>query len=146
MTITKASIDRMPEVAKVLRASFDHTYTQFPKLHTPEEDESFFTNVVFTKNKVYIAEDESGKIVGFIAFNNEFIDHLYLLPEAQRKGVGSELIGLALQHSAHLKLWTFQENFGARAFYEKHGFVAILETNGADNDERQPDILFERKQ
>ena len=145
MTIAKASLDRMPEVAKVLRTSFRHTYPTFPELHTEEEDREFFTNIVFPKNEIYIAEDVSGKIVGFIAFNNEFIDHLYLLPEAQRQGIGSELIGLALKHSDHLKLWTFQENTGAIAFYEKLGFTPILKTDCSGNDEKQPDVLLERR-
>src|SRR5688572_17067568 len=76
MTIAKATLDHMPEVARVLRASFRDTYPTFPELHTDEEDRAFFTDVVFPKNEIYIAEDASGKIVGFIAFNNEFIDHL----------------------------------------------------------------------
>ncbi len=135
----------MPEVARVLRASFRHTYPTFPELHTDEEDRAFFTDVVFPKNEIYIAEDASGKIVGFIAFNDEFIDHLYLLSEVQRQGIGSKLIELALTHSDHLKLWTFQENTSAIAFYKKHGFSVILETDGAGNEEKQPDVLLERR-
>ena len=137
--------DLMLEVAKVFRASFQHTYPHFPELHTPEEDKNFFTNVIFEKDEVYIAEDEHHKIIGFIAFNKEFIDHLYLLPEAQRKGIGSELIHIAFQHSDELSLWTFQENFGARSFYAKQGFIVIKETDGTDNEEQQPDILFQWK-
>lgn len=143
--ITKASLDRVSEVAKVFRASFRHTYPNFPELHTADEDREFFTNVVFAKDEVHIAEDGAGKIVGFIAFNNEFIDHLYLLPEVQRTGIGSALLKVALEHSDHLKLWTFQQNSGARAFYATHGFVAIRVTDGAGNEEQQPDILFEWK-
>lgn len=145
MTITKAPLDRMPEVAHVLRTSFRHTYPTFPELHTDDEDREFFTNVVFPKNAIYIAEDASGKIVGFIAFNDEFIDHLYLLPEVQRQGIGSMLIQHALEHSDHLKLWTFQENTASIAFYQKHGFTPILETDGEGNEEKQPDVLLERR-
>ena len=137
--------DRIPELAHVFRTSFRDTYPLFPELHTPEEDLEFFTNVVLAKDEVYIAIDEKLRIAGFIAFNKEFIDHLYLLPEAQHEGLGSKLIRIAFAHSDELKLWTFQENTGARSLYQKHGFIAIKETDGADNEEKQPDILFWRK-
>jgi putative acetyltransferase len=140
--ILKATKDRMPEVARIFKVSFRHTYPNFPELHTPEEDRKYFTKVVFEKNDIFIAE-VSGTAIGFIAFNNEFIDHLYLLPEAQRQGIGKKLLAIAKQHSDHLQLWTFQQNNPARSFYIKHGFVAVRETDGASNEEKQPDILFE---
>ena len=141
--ILKASKDRMPEVAIVLRTSFRVTYPNFPELHTSEEDREYFTNVVFEKDEVYIAEDsDSGRIVGFIAFNKKFIDHLYLLPEAQRIVLGSQLLEIAKAQSNHLQLWTFQQNTVARTFYEKRGFHAVRLTDG-DNDEKQPDVLYD---
>jgi len=133
--------ERIPELAKAFRVSFRNTYPDFPELHTPEEDIDFFTNSVYAKDEIYIAEDEEKSIVGFIAFNKEFIDHLYLLPKVQRKGLGSELIAIAQKHSDELRLWTFQENTNARSFYTKHGFVAIKVTDG-ENEEKRPDILF----
>ena len=41
-----------------------------------------------------------------------------------------------------LKLWTFQNNLGARRFYEERGFIAIAMTNG-DNEEQAPDVCYE---
>ena len=143
-SIKKATPSHIPEVAFALRASFDATYPTFPALHTPEEDVKFISDVVFEKDEVYVAEElDSGKVVGFIAFNKEFVDHLYFLPEAQRRGLGSQLLELAKHQSNHLRLWTFQENLGARAFYEKHGFRAVRFTDGEENDEKQPDVLYE---
>jgi hypothetical protein len=43
-----------------------------------------------------------------------------------------------------VRLYTFQENTGARRFYERHGFVAIQFTNGETNEEHCPDVLYER--
>lgn len=143
--IRKATIESMPEAARVFRTSFDHTYPHFPQLHTPDEDLAFYTNTVFPNNEIYLAEDESGRVIGLIAFNRDLISHLYLLPEAQRMGIGGALLKLALEQSDRLQLWTFQENIGARTFYETHGFTAIRETDGADNEERQPDVLYEWK-
>jgi hypothetical protein len=33
-------------------------------------------------------------------------------------------------------------NVGARCFYERHGFTAVEMTDGAGNDERQPDVRY----
>ncbi len=35
-----------------------------------------------------------------------------------------------------------QRNNRARAFYERHGFRVARMTDGADNEEREPDILY----
>jgi len=43
---------------------------------------------------------------------------------------------------AGLELWTFQVNDGARRFYERHGFRAVEVTDGAGNEERQPDVRY----
>jgi hypothetical protein len=41
-----------------------------------------------------------------------------------------------------LRLWTFASNAGAQRFYERHGFVETRRTDGRDNEERAPDILY----
>ena len=38
-----------------------------------------------------------------------------------------------------MQLWAFQSNTGALRFYERHGFVAVEETDG-DNEEGAPDL------
>lgn len=39
-------------------------------------------------------------------------------------------------------MWVFQRNEGARAFYAKHGFTEVERTDGAANEEREPDVLL----
>jgi ribosomal protein S18 acetylase RimI-like enzyme len=41
-----------------------------------------------------------------------------------------------------LRLWTFASNTPAQRFYERHGFVEMDRTDGQDNEERAPDILY----
>ena len=149
--IRQAGIADVPVVARVFRASFRHTYPHFPELHTPEEDLHFFSATVFSQNSVYVAEaTDSGarQIVGFIAFTSEMVNQLYVLPDATGAGVGSALLAVALEQCRpgdSLKLWTFQCNLKARNFYSKHGFAMVRATDGAENEERQPDILLEYK-
>jgi GNAT superfamily N-acetyltransferase len=72
------------------------------------------------------------------------VEHLYVRPEEQRAGIGSALIEEAKsRRPSGLRLWVFQRNDGARAFYARHGFAEMRLTDGADNEEREPDVLLE---
>jgi GNAT superfamily N-acetyltransferase len=112
-----------------------------PHLHTPEEDAWWFAERLFATNEVWLAEAE-GAPVGYIAFRPGFIEHLFVDPARQGAGLGPQLLAKAKAAFAELSLWTFQQNLRARAFYEKHGFDIVVETDGADNDEQLPDVLY----
>jgi GNAT superfamily N-acetyltransferase len=72
------------------------------------------------------------------------VEHLYVRPDAQRAGIGSALLEEAKRGRPNgLRLWVFQRNHAARAFYARHGFVEVRSTDGADNEEREPDVLLE---
>jgi ribosomal protein S18 acetylase RimI-like enzyme len=58
-------------------------------------------------------------------------------------GIGSGLVELAKRERPDgLRLWTFASNTGAQRFYEAHGFVEAQRTDGRDNEEGAPDILY----
>jgi hypothetical protein len=60
-----------------------------------------------------------------------------------RAGIGDRLIELVRQRQpSGLQLWTFQVNAAARRFYERHGFVAVEWTEGAANEEGEPDVRY----
>jgi RimJ/RimL family protein N-acetyltransferase len=42
-----------------------------------------------------------------------------------------------------LQLWVFQRNTRAIRFYEHNGFQKVKETDGALNEEKLPDAMFE---
>jgi putative acetyltransferase len=56
--------------------------------------------------------------------------------------MGCALLDIAKAVSGSLQLWTFQRNIAARRFYEARGFVAVEETDGSHNEEREPDVLY----
>jgi GNAT superfamily N-acetyltransferase len=107
----------------------------------PDEDTWFFRENVFKENHVWGAV-EASKIVGIIAFTSDWINQLYVMPEAQAQGIGSKLLAIAQADASLLQLWTFQKNALARQFYEAKGFVAIKETDGSENEEKEPDVLY----
>jgi ribosomal protein S18 acetylase RimI-like enzyme len=151
--LTRATAADMPEVARVFRASREHSLPYLPDLHSPQEDLAFFTDVVFPNNIVIVARasdshasadlTNASQIAGFIAFDKSFVHHLYLRPQYLRHGLGTRLLNEAMSKRDRLKLFAFQRNVNARAFYEKHGFTAVTFSDGAETEEKEPDVLYE---
>jgi putative acetyltransferase len=110
-------------------------------LHTQDEDRRFYRERVFPTCTVWGAFDNDG-LVGIVAFREDWIDQLYVLPRAQGRGVGTALLEIAKSQAKKLSLWTFQRNDAARRFYERRGFAAAKETDGSENEEREPDVLY----
>jgi ribosomal protein S18 acetylase RimI-like enzyme len=71
-----------------------------------------------------------------------WIRHLAVFPEYQRQGVGTALLGKAQDRSpVELRLFTFQRNVTARAFYERHGFTAVA-FGVSPAPELEPDVAY----
>ncbi|XSC46564.1 GNAT family N-acetyltransferase [Bradyrhizobium sp. RDT10] len=131
----------MEAAARVHRISFDHALPWLTGLHTPEEDRWFYRKRLFATCTVWGAFD--GDVMsGVIAFHDDWIEQLYVLPEAQERRIGSELLEVAKRASERLQLWTFQRNAPARRFYEARGFRLVEQTDGARNEEKEPDARY----
>jgi GNAT superfamily N-acetyltransferase len=131
----------MDAAARVLRTAFDHALPSLAGLHTADEDRWFFRERVFTTCEVWGAFD-GAEMIGMLAFREGWIDQLYVLPEAQGRGVGTDLLQVAQTSLNRLQLWTFQRNRQARRFYEARRFALVQETDGSRNEEREPDALY----
>ncbi len=139
---TRLGWDEVARVAMIHREAFDERLPWLAGLHTPAEDLAFFRDVVFVECELWGIVDDD-ELIGFIAFRDGWIDQLYVRPHRQGYGVGGALLAIAkAANPAGLRLWTFARNEHARRFYMKHGFIAIDETDGSGNDEREPDILY----
>jgi putative acetyltransferase len=141
MTIRELELHEMDAAAAVHRASLLHAVPFFAGLHTREEDRQYFRERVFPACEVWGAFDEQ-TLVGIIAFRRDWIDQLYVLPSAQRRGTGTALLEIARNKYSSLHAWTFQRNIVARSFYESRKFVRIKETDGLGNAEKEPDVLY----
>jgi GNAT superfamily N-acetyltransferase len=141
VTPRKLDLADMDVAALVHRTAFDHALPWLAGLHTPQEDRWFFRERVFATCEVWGAFGGSA-MIGVIAFREGWIDQLYVLPQAQGQGVGGGLLQVAQRAFASLELWTFQRNTPARRFYEARGFVLVEETDGARNEEREPDARY----
>jgi len=137
MSLRSAQATDAPSITRVFQAARDHSLAFLPKLHTDQEDHAFYAKVV-ERERVTVAE-AGGAVVAFLALDGDEIDHLYVDPAHHRQGLGTALLADAKAQREHLELWVFQRNRNAIAFYEAHGFAIVASTDGADNEEREPD-------
>jgi GNAT superfamily N-acetyltransferase len=139
--IRRAGPEDAGAVARVFlaaRAKMDY----LPALHSDEETTAFIKDVVVATQEVYVAE-EDGTVVGFAALHEEMLEHLYVHPAAQSRGFGSALLEEAKRACPDgFRFWVFQRNAGARRFYEDRGCRLLELTDGAANEEREPDALY----
>ncbi|WP_425229370.1 GNAT family N-acetyltransferase [Sphingomonas sp.] len=113
----------------------------YPMLHTPEEDSAYYRERVFEEGPIWGAFD-GGTLLGHLALYADWIEHLYVEPGRHGEGIGRALLTIAKAARPDLQLWTFQANARARRFYEAAGFVAQEFTDGAHNEEKQPDVRY----
>jgi GNAT superfamily N-acetyltransferase len=131
----------MDQAAHVHRTAYDSALPWLAGLHTPGEDRWFFRERLFGTCEVWGAFNHAA-MIGIIAFRAHWIDQLYVLPAAQGRGVGTGLLQVAQTAFDRLQLWTFQRNGPARRFYEARGFALVRQTDGAGNEEKEPDALY----
>src|SRR5215469_1111041 len=118
--IRRATTDDVEEIARLYERSFA-TLDFLPVLHTLDEHRGWFAK--------QLAEHEG-----------------WVWDEGGVRGIGSALLDHAkLSRPGGFTLWTFQQNEGARRFYERHGLVPIQFTDGEGNEEKTPDVRYEWK-
>ena len=93
----------------------------------------------YTENeKVYVAEDQNKKLLGFIAVlegDYPFIHHLYVSLESQKKGIGTLLIKhLFLHFPLPYRLKCLVSNVEALHFYAKIGFLLVEQGIGESGE------------
>ena len=116
-----------------------------PLLHDEADVTSYMRDEIIPRCAVQVAEDAAGALLGYVAVDVAAgeLEHLYLVDTACRRGIGSQLLAWAKSARPHgLRLWVFQKNLPARRFYEARGFVLEHETDGRDNEEREPDARY----
>jgi GNAT superfamily N-acetyltransferase len=96
--------------------------------------------------EVYLAE-AAGVPVGSVSLGSGFLSTLYVVPSHQGTGVGTALHDLALerlraQGNDVARLWTLEENWNARLYYEKRGWTLTDETRVVPFPPRPIDVQY----
>jgi GNAT superfamily N-acetyltransferase len=147
---------RPDEAETLLAIQRDACLVAFAHIFPPEKysfpDQDVLANwraaLLGQETEVYIAEDE-GVPVGSVSLGNGFLSTLYVVPSRQGTGVGSSLHDLALERlRAHgndvAKLWTLEENWNARRYYEKRGWMLTEETRVVPFPPQPLDVQYEK--
>lgn len=142
-----ASLADAASVACVLYESRKVSLPYAPLAHTQEEVGAWVAQHLIPTGGVTIAV-EGNKAVAVLAVSEgegaTWIDQLYVLPGFENQGIGSRLLTLVHESTTKaIRLFTFQQNTGARRFYERHGYKAIALSDGRANEEKCPDVLYE---
>ncbi|KAF2780771.1 GNAT family N-acetyltransferase [Streptomyces sp. OM5714] len=141
--LRRASAADASAAADVWLRSFAAALPGVVRPRTDTEVRAYFRHVVVERYETWVAEAAGGAVVGVMVLEGEELSQLYLAPEWRGIGIGDRFVALARQRrAAGLSLWTFQVNAPARRFYERHGFTAVEWTDGARNEEREPDVRY----
>ena len=134
-------------VAELFIASRAATLPRVRRVHSDAEIQAWMREVVFPRRSIRIAQS-GDDIVGFAARDGAWLEHLYIKPGWTGRGIGRELLDIVITEARMvtpvLRLYTFHCNAGARRFYEGNGFKAVEMGDGSNNEEKEPDIRYER--
>ena len=142
-----ASLKDATSVARVLSESRRAflPYALLPR--TQKEIEAWVAQHLIPTGGVTVVVEKE-KIAAVLAVSEDnvaaWIDQLYVLPGFESRGIGSLLLSVVHQSAKRpTRLFTFQQNTGARRFYERHGYKVIALSDGQSNEEKCPDVLYE---
>ena len=126
-------------VAGVWLRSFPAALPTVRRAHTDDEVRAWLADAV-AHGATWVAEVD-GEVVGMLVIAGRSVSQLYLDPSWRGHGIGDRLVELAKRERPDgLELWTFQVNGPARRFYGRNGFVEVELTDGATNEEHEPDV------
>ncbi len=116
-------------------------YNDTHQNHTLDGARAFFLAEVLPKCQVLVAQVD-GALAGMAALRPPWILQMAVFTDYRRNGVGSALLAAARARSpAELRLFTFQRNRAARAFYERHGFT-LQRLGVSPPPENEPDAEY----
>lgn len=141
ITIEKVTQEEIPEVKQLLSYVWKDTYGElYPpdiieKITSVWHDPKALAEQAADPNTFFAVAKEEGKIVGLITARKiddttAFMGRLYIHPQHQRKGIGSQLMHAVLNHFPSVKVLRVEcekQNDKACSFYLKQGFKVTKE-------------------
>jgi len=129
------------ETVKMWRASMERALGIQDK-HTWAQQLHYLAEIVREYQMFLAIDNATDTVVGMLALGGTEVDQLFVHVDYQRRGIGARLIELAKSLSpGMLRLYTFEVNSGAQAFYEKQGFRIV--GRGVEKVSGKADIRYE---
>jgi GNAT superfamily N-acetyltransferase len=142
LTLRPATGGDQDGIAELHNASRAAAYPSMPRsVHTEDEAYGWVRSWDLSVYSVWVATAPDDSLLGYVRFDDQWLDDIYTLPSAQGTGVGSALLDLVkAQRPAGFCLWVFESNTPARRFYVSRGLVELERTDGSGNEEKAPDL------
>lgn len=113
-----------------------------PNLHSKEETQDWIIGLLSDNKNTVLKAVSDDKIDGFCVLREVWLDHMYVDPDSQGRGIGNAMLHQAQSLQDELQLWVFQQNTDAIRLYERNGFTKAEETDGSGNEEQLPDARY----
>lgn len=141
LTLRPGTTTDLPAVAELYLRVRESAFPAMPPgIHPPDEVHAYVAGWDLASREVWLAERD-GAPIGYAVLHDDWLDSLYVAPEAAGQGVGGALLDLAKQlRPGGFCLWVFESNVPAREFYAHRDLVDLERTDGSANEERSPDI------
>ena len=114
------------EAALIHSASWQDSHRSFCspdfiEQHTPERQREYLRGKMNKGSAVYMLVKD--RPVGVVSVTGSLIEDLYILPEMQNKGYGTELLQFAIAQCPDVPtLWILENNVNAARLYRRMGF------------------------
>ena len=142
MTVRTVTTADAALVAEIVLTSRGTAMPWLAQPHSDDETRWWHSNVLIPRGTVVVAVRE-GEVLGFAEPAGGWLHALCVAPFAQGTGVGSALFehSMAVQPGG-FDLWVFQRYIRALDFYARYGCAEVRRTDGADNEERESEVLL----
>ena len=101
---------------------------EFIESHTTDRQRKYLWDKIDGGARVYMLVDE--KPVGIVSITGSLIEDLYVLPELQNRGYGTELLQFAISMCVETpRLWILENNVNAARLYRRMGFMETGKRN-----------------
>ena len=106
---------------------------EFLESHTPEQQLAYLENKIKDGTNLYMLIDEEP--MGIVAVTGDLIEDLYVLPDKQNMGYGTELLRYAIARCTGTPtLWVLENNTDAVRLYLRMGFSRTGRKNAITNE------------
>ncbi len=126
-TMIRVGADHLHEAARIHSISWKESHSgfcsrEFVDLHSVDHQKAYLEGEIRKGKQLFMLQH--GRFVGIVSVQGSLIENLYVLPDEQNKGYGTELLLYAVEHCAgRPTLWVLDHNEKARRFYGRHGFA-----------------------
>lgn len=106
---------------------------------------------MFLQAEIYVFEtedtteeisEETGRILGFIGLDKDYVAGIFVRGDVRSKGVGKQLLDFVKQKKEKLELNVYVKNKRAVQFYEREGFRIQKEGTDAETGEKEYCMLW----